>query len=578
MVNSFDLHCNEVTPLLCTRKAGDLTDSLSFLRLLHGGRQSGTITIGQKTASGWRQKDFSLRYDLGLPISACEGAPDAYFSVHEFKGGRQENRLLRLTSFYADIDTYRDPSWTVMSPEEQAVRLLDLCGKGSLENPTAVVFSGRGLQAFWVFKKAVPAQAHSRWQHGQKGLLNRLEALGVPVDHAAQDVSRVLRIPGSRNSKSGEDCRIICFEPNRTYQFSGICDAFAPLPRAEIKKRARKDKTLRRVTRPSSYAAAAFEDLKTLFSLRGKMPEGMRQNALLIAASLGLLAGVIVPETLDVWLDSLGAVIDPEFPVDHTAFSTLRTKALKDAKHLFKEYKGKLVKNVYTYRCETVINLLKITAEEQKSLKVLRTERRKKKVRRSREECRKEIEIRRRTVKALVLQGMPKTEIARRLDVSRWTIARDIEELEKNIKSPNRLDLQASKGSVANVPYSVGTCCLVAGAQPLRVARATFGRRSAAASSSLPYVSSSTQLPVGSRGLPVPEKVLKRALPVIDAGSVLPPLSEDQLRRLAKYSSEGPLKVLFEIWFRHRPSDAEWAAFKDRWRRVLPDATGNSDS
>ena len=98
------------------------------------------------------------------------------------------------------------------------------------------------------------------------------------------------------------------------------------------------------MTRPSSYAAAAFEDLKTLFSLRGKMPEGMRQNALLIAASLGLLAGVIVPETLDVWLDSLGAVIDPEFPVDHTAFSTLRTKALKDANTCSKSTKANLLR------------------------------------------------------------------------------------------------------------------------------------------------------------------------------------------------------------------------------------------
>ena len=73
-------------------------------------------------------------------------------------------------------------------------------GLGSVDGftlmPTAVVASGRGIHAYWVFDKAQPPEFAETWSRMQRAIVYRLQA-----DRSAVDANRVLRVPGTYNSK-----------------------------------------------------------------------------------------------------------------------------------------------------------------------------------------------------------------------------------------------------------------------------------------------------------------------------------------------------------------------------------------
>jgi hypothetical protein len=86
--------------------------------------------------------------------------------------------------------------------------------------PSATVFSGNGVHAYWLFKEPMPTQ----------GSIERIEAaLRQLADHVAGDlpvceVARVLRMPGSHNTKNGawNEVEITSFDPERRYELDDL--------------------------------------------------------------------------------------------------------------------------------------------------------------------------------------------------------------------------------------------------------------------------------------------------------------------------------------------------------------------
>ena len=81
-----------------------------------------------------------------------------------------------------------------------------------LHLPSKVVLSGGGLHAYWLFKEALPATPEN---------IERIEALlRLLADHLGGDlscaeVSRLMRLPGSHNTKDGawHEVRVVCRSP-----------------------------------------------------------------------------------------------------------------------------------------------------------------------------------------------------------------------------------------------------------------------------------------------------------------------------------------------------------------------------
>lgn len=111
-----------------------------------------------------------------------------------------------IAGFWADLDVGTDghKAASFPNPKDEAEALSILEG---LPEPTAVIHSGGGLQAWWFFDEpwtfADSAEAASASDAWQRLLVERAEAKGLHVDSVG-DLPRILRVPGTSNHKLAE--------------------------------------------------------------------------------------------------------------------------------------------------------------------------------------------------------------------------------------------------------------------------------------------------------------------------------------------------------------------------------------
>ena len=152
--------------------------------------------------------------------------------------------LWRMPVAFSDLDTYKQPRLQGLSPEALTGCLLRACGDSQLPEPSVVVFSGRGLQAKWLFREPIPQAALPRWTAVQQVLNACLADFGA--DPLAKDASRVLRLEGTVSSRTGEVIRVTHRARTPTlggellssgvvgYDFDVFADTVLPLSRAEL--------------------------------------------------------------------------------------------------------------------------------------------------------------------------------------------------------------------------------------------------------------------------------------------------------------------------------------------------------
>jgi hypothetical protein len=131
-----------------------------------------------------------------------------YFAVATVKPGsttRSKATLAELNGLHVDIDA-RSITVGVAEAKQRLRETVHLASK--------VVSSGGGLHAYWLFKEALPVTLEN---------IERVEALlRLLADHlggdlACAEVSRLMRLPGSHNTKAGAwtEVRVIEDRPLR---------------------------------------------------------------------------------------------------------------------------------------------------------------------------------------------------------------------------------------------------------------------------------------------------------------------------------------------------------------------------
>lgn len=186
----------------------DLDTSQGHFDSLHR-EAHGTVVLWERAgANRWHK----LRPgDTHIPalLAAQNGQQDRYISANQFHGWRLVRLLKSLRACYVDIDGCTD-----------LPLVLEALRDAQLPPPSAVVWSGRGLHLYW-FITPVPGQALPVWQRVQDTLIKALLAVGA--DPAAKDCTRVLRLVGSVNSKTGTEVRGLVLDPE-PYEFRHLCD------------------------------------------------------------------------------------------------------------------------------------------------------------------------------------------------------------------------------------------------------------------------------------------------------------------------------------------------------------------
>jgi hypothetical protein len=130
----------------------------------------------------------------------------------------------QLTSLWADIDLKESrkengKNYPSLEIAMEALERLPL-------PPSIVIFSGNGIHAYWLLDAPVDAQEHqhllNKWQVLIKGNFID-EATGKKFElDSTQDVARVLRIPGTTNSKGGKQVKIIEIDESKRYSLASV--------------------------------------------------------------------------------------------------------------------------------------------------------------------------------------------------------------------------------------------------------------------------------------------------------------------------------------------------------------------
>ena len=365
---------------------------LNHGRFLHGAGE-GHVAIARKlpklpSPGNWEQHSYLTRelYEV-LPAYTC--VYDAYISQNRFRGSRAISRLACLSTMYADLDYYKIPSLNGMHPLAVMDLAFERLQRARIPHPSLVISTGRGMALVWRHEPGQRAEL-PKWKLCQDSIFEALKVLGA--DSSARDAARMLRLVGSRNSKSGAMVKAIWEDPaESTWNFGDLADEVLPLSRKELEelraqRRESAEKCASKDTRMASkgledvekrfsvytLAVGRLADLQHLLKLRGleKLPPGQRNDCMFVAGTS--LACLVEPQFLERELIQLGKDYAGwgEAETRSSMHSVVRRAHEASAGETL-EWEGKQIDPRYRLKNHTIIEMLDITPEEEKKMKIL---------------------------------------------------------------------------------------------------------------------------------------------------------------------------------------------------------------
>lgn len=362
----------------------------------------GWWTLNHRENNVLKQRSYRLD-QLEFILENIRTDRDTYMSQGFFKGpNRRAINLAYLTHAYVDLDVYKMEHLQGLSPDQLTHYFLHYCREeANLPIPTYIVFSGNGLYAKWSWKSPIPKAAAGRATAVNKRLVEKLEYFGS--DPKATDVSRILRVVGTTNSKTGVKAAMT-YSIGPLYDFGDFADEILPKTMEEIRlereewsrikaKKAKKADLLifNQEKKKLDLAAKVSQSSKTIcwqdwhwkvlcdiemlakkrFS-DGIVDDGQRDL-------YGFLGAVQLAHTMNghnlwheirAWSRKLlpDQFIDQDF-YSHCSSLLDRSKRALNGEKV--EWNGKRRSPIYTYKKDTLIEMLSITSDEMTDLNAL---------------------------------------------------------------------------------------------------------------------------------------------------------------------------------------------------------------
>ena len=311
-------------------------------------------------------------------IMAADTDRDTWISQASFRA--QNRRAVNLNSIgllFADLDTYHAEGLADKDPDTLANLFLIYCVTEGVPEPSLIVFSGRGLQPKWLLDEAVGSLGAVEWARAEAALIRALDRFAV--DPVCRDVSRVLRLDGTRNTKSGEVVRILHDSQTR-YAFEDLAATLlriAPEPIAPIPSPTPATRKAGNIIYPGQFswnrlAWARMQDIRSLWVMRGGVQQGYREITLFWEMNfLALSRGVSESQF---WHEAR-ALAHEIAPGDdfyrETDLTTIYRKAKETREGQTVAYRGREYPALYTPRNSYLIDLFKITGDEERQLSTI---------------------------------------------------------------------------------------------------------------------------------------------------------------------------------------------------------------
>ena len=367
-----------ISQKICTTDVRDIVTPQDYLAYLHDDT-TGKISIAYRQGAEWIERTMTPAKAADTVVE-WTGKFDSYVSMNHFKGRRRMENLATLRALWIDLDFHKLKRWEHWTAEGVwRIVVPEYLADARLPQPTAAIGSGRGLYLIWLFSPT-PAQALPRWNACQKQIFESFRELGA--DRQALDATRVLRMVGTVNSRSGQKVQILGGD-GYVWDFDALADEILPFTRVELHDLhvQRAIRTKDRKPTPRHYQSlqslwmARLADINALITLRypdGKVPTGERDSFI-------FLAGICMS-----WISSGDSqVLDQEiarFAQDHTPWpdreirsrvSAVLKRTAMAGRGDTVEWQGRQVDPRYRLRTRTIIDWLGITDQEQRNMRTL---------------------------------------------------------------------------------------------------------------------------------------------------------------------------------------------------------------
>ena len=389
-------------------------NKVEYIDKVHGDSK-GWITRSCIDENGYSQWHYKY---LELKETDLTGK-NIYITLNTFyKPCRRLECIKELNFLYIDLDYYK----TKYTKEQVIMNLEENYFNKIIPATNYILDSGRGLALLWNINK-VPSKALPLWKAIQEYLYKQLKEFGA--DRQALDATRILRVPGSINSKSKTVVSIID-EYDYIYDLREIQKEYLPELKPKEKKKGR-PKKINYVYRERSLYFARIKDIIKLCELREYDLRGHREIILFLYRYY--LCGFTedVQKALEDVLE-LNSMF--RYPLKENEVIRATMSAEKCYLDKNKEYK---------YKNDTLIELLEITEYEETYMSTIISKNEYKRRHREREKNRyleklkadgkikeKDKLLQRRIkIKDLLAEGLEQKDICLRLNISKRTYIRD---------------------------------------------------------------------------------------------------------------------------------------------------------
>lgn len=389
-------------------------NKVEYIDRVHG-NSKGWITrscIDENGYSQWHYKYAELR-EVDLT------GENIYITLNTFfKPYRRLECIKELNALFIDLDYYK----TKFTKEQIIMNLEGNYFNKIIPVTNYILDSGRGLALIWLINK-VPSQALPLWKAIEEYLYNQLKEFGA--DRQALDATRILRVPGSINSKSKTVVSIID-EYDYIYDLREIQKEFLPELKPKEKRKGR-PKKINYVYRERSLYYARIHDITKLCELREYDLRGHREIILFLYRYYLCSFTEDTKKALEDVLELNSMFISPLKENEVIRATRSAEKCYLDKN---KEYK---------YKNETLIDVLEITEYEETQMSTIiskgeykrrdRVYQKNKYQRKLKSEGKisekEKLSQRRAKIKDLLAEGLKQKDICSQLNISKDTYIRD---------------------------------------------------------------------------------------------------------------------------------------------------------
>ena len=403
----------------------NLSLSVKYINIIHGDSK-GWITKAKICDKEYKQWHYKYKDLIELKFDE----DNVYITLNTFyKTYRRIECIKELNALFIDLDIYK----TGFTKEQILINLNENYFKQSMPIPNFIIDSGRGLYLIWLIKK-VPSMALPLWKAVEEYFYKTLKEFGA--DRQALDATRILRVPGSFNSKTHTEVKIID-NYDYFYELREIQSEYMPELSEKAPVRRGRPKKVKYIFRERSLYYARIMDIIKLCELREYDLKGHRELILFLYRYYLCYFTEDVKKALYDTLELNSMFKQPLAEKEVT-------RATKSAETVFKKENKD-----YKYKNETLINLLEISDEEQREMitiiddeeykrrkrlrnkKLYNSEKAKEKYKdkliKNGEITKEEkISLRREKIKDLLAKGLKQKEIYALLNISKRTCISDI--------------------------------------------------------------------------------------------------------------------------------------------------------